>query len=379
MQDKDCRHDLFQVIIQLTAAITNIHLYGPSHPQVSQCIETAYGRLAEPLRNRSEVTLFIVGDDIVADNRPLPSGGHFTTKFITLLRGAGIERLTFLPGLQKDDLDRLIRDLASPGTAPLCTGPRIKLGKVELRIAGKGSEWAGTTEPESEALRAAAGLQGTHLDHVKELYRMAKRRGKINILGIEDVINSFMECFRQGINPFRLLTSLKSSDEYTFTHVVNVCILTMAQAEVLGFGDEHLYRIGIAAALHDVGKLFIPEEILNKPGTLTQEERAVVETHSLRGARYIMSLDKIPKLAVLGALEHHIKYDGTGYPKITRQWTPNIISQLIAISDVYDALRSKRSYSDPKPQEVIVKILQDEKGRSFNPHLVESFLKMITI
>lgn len=378
MPKTDCCHDPFQVIIQLIAAITNIRLYGPAHPQVSQCIEKAYGGLAELLRDKPEVTFLTIGDDIVANNRPLPAGGHFTAKFITLLRDAGIERLTFLPGLQKDVLDRLIRDLASPGIASICTGPCIKLGNVELMLAANGSEGTGITGPEGKELETAALLQGTHLDHVKELYRMAKRHGKINILGIEDVIKSFMECFRRGINPLRLLTSLKSSDEYTFTHVVNVCILTMAQAEVLGFGNDHLYQIGIAAALHDVGKLFIPEEILNKPGALTQEERTVVETHSLKGARYIMSLDRIPKLAVLGALEHHIKYDGTGYPKITGQWTPNIISQIIAISDVFDALRSKRSYSDPKPQEVIVRIMLEEKGRAFNPQLVESFLKMIT-
>jgi len=378
MQEKNYYHEISQVIIQFIAAISNIRLYGSAHPQVRQCIEKAYGGLTSLLQGRSEVTFFIIGDDIVADNKSLPSGGHLTIKFITLLRDFGIERLTFLAGLKQDELDRLIRDLASPEADSICTGPHIKLGRVEIRLNEDESGAAAMTGSEREAIQMAAELQGTHLDHVKELYRMAKRHGKINILGIEDVIKSFIECFRRGINPLRLLTALKSSDEYTFTHVVNVCILTMAQAEALGLGNEHLHQIGIASALHDIGKLFIPEEILNKPGALTQDERAVVETHSVKGARYIMSLDKIPKLAILGALEHHIKYDGTGYPKVIGQWSPNIISQIIAISDVFDALRSKRPYSDPKPQEVIMKIIQEEKGRAFNPQLVESFLKLIT-
>ena len=107
-----------------------------------------------------------------------------------------------------------------------------------------------------------------------------------------------------------LLASIKSSDEYTFTHVANVGILTMSQAETLGFKGEQLHQIGVASLLHDVGKLFIPDEILNKTSALTPEERKVIETHTVKGARYLMGLDGIPKVAVLAALEHHLKFDG---------------------------------------------------------------------
>jgi len=170
---------------------------------------------------------------------------------------------------------------------------------------------------------------------------------------------------------------LKSIDEYTFTHVINVCILTMSQAESLGFSGEHLYQIGVASVMHDAGKLFIPEEILNKPGKLSEKERAIIETHTTKGARYIIGLENIPRIAVLGALEHHIKYDGTGYPSIRRKWNPNLVSQMIAIADVFDALRSRRSYSEPKSTEQIIKILIEEKGSAFNPFLVDHFIKLI--
>jgi HD-GYP domain-containing protein (c-di-GMP phosphodiesterase class II) len=129
--------------------------------------------------------------------------------------------------------------------------------------------------------------------------------------------------------------------------------------------------------MHDAGKLFIPEEILNKPGKLSNEERAVIETHTTKGARYILGLENIPRIAVLGALEHHIKYDGTGYPSIKGKWNPNIVSQMIAIADVFDAMRSRRSYSEPKSNERIIQILTEEKGTTFNPFLVDSFIKLI--
>ncbi len=191
------------------------------------------------------------------------------------------------------------------------------------------------------------------------------------------MLKAFIKGFSKGLPPMALLAILKSADEYTFTHVINVCILTMSQAESLGFKGEYLYQIGIASVLHDVGKLFVPEEIIRKPDMLTREERSIIETHTIKGAKYILNLENIPKLAVLGAMEHHIKYNGSGYPLIRGGWQPNIVSQMIAIADVFDALRSRRSYSEPKSLELIKQILQQEKGTTFNPFLVDNFLKLI--
>jgi HD-GYP domain-containing protein (c-di-GMP phosphodiesterase class II) len=151
----------------------------------------------------------------------------------------------------------------------------------------------------------------------------------------------------------------------------------MSQAETMGFTGEHLHQIGVASLLHDVGKVFIPEGILNKAGKLTDEERKIMETHSLKGARYLMGVEGIPKLSVLAALEHHLKYDGSGYPSIKGGWRPNIVSQIITVADVFDAMRSKRSYQEAHPVEFIANVLTKGSGKSFNPDLVSHFLKMI--
>ena len=139
--------------------------------------------------------------------------------------------------------------------------------------------------------------------------------------------------------------------------------------------SKDIFRM--AAMLHDVGKLFIPDEILSKPGMLTPEERKVIETHTVKGARYLMGLDGIPKLAVLAALEHHLKYDGSGYPSMKGGWRPNIVSQIIQIADVFDAMRSKRAYQNLIPLEKIIDLLKKGSGTSFNPQLIEHFLKLI--
>jgi response regulator RpfG family c-di-GMP phosphodiesterase len=102
-----------------------------------------------------------------------------------------------------------------------------------------------------------------------------------------------------------------------------------------------------------------------------------MEEHAIKGALYLMKLKGINNLAVLAAMEHHIKYDGNGYPRIKGGWKPNIVSQIIAIADVYDALRSTRPYREPMSQDKIIRILTDESGTAFNPYIVKCFLKLI--
>ena len=390
MAEIDYNGKVSQAIAQITAAVTNASLYSFTHPQVGQYIEKAHSALSSVLQSRPEVTTLLIGDDLIVENQPLPATSAFVANFIRILRRKAVERLTFVSGLPKEDLQEFIKDLAATGTGTVRSRPCIKLGKVELRVrqhGGRGGAAIPASSPGVEAVQAAgvapeaveelSSLTSTELDELQELYLRIKKHRQINVRGIEDLVKGFIKGFRREINPLGILASLKSSHEYTFTHVTNVGILTMSQAESLGFRGEHLHQIGVASLLHDVGKLFIPEEILNKPGKLSQDERKIIETHTVKGARYLMGLDGIPKLAVLAALEHHLKYDGSGYPTIRTGWKPSIVSQIISVADVFDAMRSNRSYQGGQSMEQIVGVLQKGRGSSFNPQLVDHFLKLI--
>ena len=381
MAEIDFHSELSRVIAQLTAAITNTSLYSPTHPQVSQYIDKAYAVLAGMLTIKPELTIMLIGNDLVGEGRPLSAEGAFVVNFSRLLRKKAIERMTFVAGLPRAELQGLINELASPDAVAVHSTSFIKLGKVELRVreasdqAAPGSGAGG--EASHETFQELLSLTAAELDELKDLYLRIKKHKQLDVRSVDDIVKRFVTEFRQEINPLKLLASIKSSHEYTFTHVSNVGILTMSQAESLGFTGEHLHQIGVASLLHDVGKLFIPEEILSKPGMLTQDERKIIETHTTKGARYLMGLEGIPKLAVLAAMEHHLKFDGAGYPSLKGGWKPNIVSQMIAVADVFDAMRSRRSYQEPKPLEVIEGVLRKGSGTSFNPQLVEHFLRMI--
>lgn len=386
MAEFNFHEGLSRVIAQLTAAVTNTSLYSATHPQVAAYIEKAYDVLIDLLRLKPEITILLIGNDLVADNRPLPSGGAYIDNFVRMLKKKAIERITFISGVPKTELHDLIHDLASPDTVAARSSTCIKLGKVELRVKQAGEQ---IISPAAESVGAASpgvpqadieallALTARELDELKDVYLRIKKHKRIDVRGVDEIVKGFLSGFRKEINPLGILASLKSAHEYTFTHVTNVGILTIGQAETLGFTGEHLHQVGVASLLHDVGKLFIPEEILSKTSALTSDERKIIETHTVKGARYLMGLEGIPKLAVLAAMEHHLKYNGTGYPSIKGGWRPNIVSQIISISDVFDAMRSRRSYQEPMPLEKIIDVLKKGSGTSFNPQLVEHFLKLI--
>ena len=136
MAEYDFHEGLSRVVSQLTAAVMNTSLYSPTHPQVAQYIDKANIVLAEILQHKPEVTLLLIGDDLVAENRQLVSTGaaSYVTNFTRILKKKAIERITFVAGLPKDELQGLIQDLASSDAASVRSTTFVKLGKVELRI-----------------------------------------------------------------------------------------------------------------------------------------------------------------------------------------------------------------------------------------------------
>jgi HD-GYP domain-containing protein (c-di-GMP phosphodiesterase class II) len=381
MSEIDIHEEMSKVVAQLNAAVTNIGLYSANHPQVGQYVEKTHNLLAGLLQYRPEVTVMLVGDDLVAEGRPLPLDSGYVANFIRILRRKSVERVTFVAGLPRTELQGFISDLAMPDAASIKTTDCIKLGKVELRVkqaaaGGEAHGWSGEDAP-PEVIEELVKLTTTELDELKDVYLRIKKHKQIDVKSVDGMVKRFIRGFREEVNPLRMLASLKSSHEYTFTHVVNVGILTMAQAESVGFTGDHLHAIGVASFLHDIGKLFVPEDILSKRGKLSQDERMIIETHTTKGARYLMGTEGIPKLAVLASLEHHLKFDGSGYPSIKGGWTPNIASQMISVADVFDAMRSRRSYQQPQPMDKIESVLRTGAGKAFNPKLVDNFFRLI--
>lgn len=368
-----------EAVTQLTAAVQNSGIYPLDHPLVLSHIQGAYEHFKYLMSIRLETTILLLGEHLTVDNRPLLLAGATEAALIRILRKRSVERITFLRGLPLSQLETFVRNLSDPEAKSVHSLPQIRIGKIKLKEAEKGEVDDGTGIVSSELdLDEFVELEIETPDQlVRNIYRSIAKGSNLDMERVDDMVVNFMDGLRKEVNPLKLLSELKSSDEYTFTHTANVGILTMYLAEYVGFKAPHLKNIGVAATLHDIGKITTPEEILMKPGGLTSEERAVMENHTINGAMYLMKIKGVTNLAVLAAMEHHIKFDGTGYPRLKQNWRTNIVSQMISVADVFDALRTARPYRDPMPQEKIEQILIKEKGTTFNPYLVDRFLELV--
>ena len=175
------------------------------------------------------------------------------------------------------------------------------------------------------------------------------------------------------------LTALKNYDNYTFTHMVNVSILTMSQARALGLDGASLRELGLGALMHDIGKVRTPTEILNKPEKLTDSEFEIMRMHVVDGAEILRRTPEMPAIAPVIAFEHHLRLDGTGYPFGVKRSALNIGTQLCGISDVYDAMRSQRAYQQAFPSDRILEVLKRNDGHQFDQNLVRRFTQLLGI
>lgn len=173
-----------------------------------------------------------------------------------------------------------------------------------------------------------------------------------------------------------LANTIDAKDSYTNGHSTRVAEYSVMIAKRMGYKGTDVQRIQYAALLHDIGKIGIPVEIINKPGRLTDEEYEVIKTHPVIGSRILSEITELPDISI-GARFHHERYDGMGYPDHKKEMEIPEIARIIGVADAYDAMTSKRSYRDVLPQEVVRKEIEKGKGSQFDPEIAEIMLALI--
>ena len=173
------------------------------------------------------------------------------------------------------------------------------------------------------------------------------------------------------------MTQLKQRDEYTSQHSVNVCILALTFGRYLGLDSPLLSTLGLGALLHDVGKLRVPLEILNKPGALTADEFQVMMSHPVEGHALLVQTNDVPQEALDVVLLHHERGDGRGYPhRLTHEQIP-FLTKVVSIVDIYDAITSDRVYHDGLQAQEALSRLYQMASHGLDRDLVEAFIRCI--
>jgi putative nucleotidyltransferase with HDIG domain len=361
-----------EVVRRLAAALRGAQLYAAGHPLVGRSVGALSETLSLTLASMASVTIGIVGDDLVVADYPIPRAAETLGELMRRLKQSGIERIIIQRGVDNDQIERLVRSIASGETGKdggLAKLTHVRVGRIEVeeRIEG-----VGDMATFKKLYAEASSVAGT-------LVETATVEGKPDADAARTLVDSLAQAVAQNRTALLALTALKNYDNYTFTHMVNVSILTMGQARGLGIEGGLLREFGLAALMHDIGKVKTPTEVLNKPGKLTEQEFDILKRHTVDGAEILKNTPEIPPLGPIVAFEHHLRSDGTGYPAGTVRPQLNLATTLCGIADVYDAMRSQRVYQEAHPTDRILAVLQRNDGKQFDQRLVKRFVQLVGI
>jgi putative nucleotidyltransferase with HDIG domain len=364
-----------EMLRRLAAVLRASQLYSRGHPIITRNLESFSAAIQLLHSLQPSIVIGLVGDQVIVDDSPIRTDA--LGPIAKRLQQSGVERITIDRGVTVDEIRTFVdamtaADAAREGGAPqaaLPALPHVRVGRVsiEQRVEGSHTDMATLRKMYDDAVSAA-----------NLVWDSAQAEGQPDATVARTMIDGLAQAVAQNRTALLALTTLKNYDNYTFTHMVNVSILTMGQARALGIDGPLLREFGLAALMHDIGKVRTPLEVLNKPDKLTDAEFTIMKQHVVEGAEILRQTPDIPTLAPVVAFEHHLRLDGSGYPDVVRP-SLNVGTMLCSIADVYDAMRSQRKYQQAFPTDRILEVLKRRDGRQFDQHLVRRFVQLIGI
>lgn len=379
---------LESTVHSLARLLMQRNLFPDSHPSVRNALDAFMEALESLIDSRSSVSLKTGGGSIKLLNFEVDitdtndNAVHFLRRALDCL---SIGEIEFAAGTERDEALAFVEIAAASIRRDKTIDLPAIWGRIEsirIRHSSEGTDNSGyadhipvqainnedetESEPGSREGSAAARMISEVLGKLAKI--SSDESGKAGRMIIRTVD-------RYGGNStiFLLLKSLKEYDDYTFDHSINVAVITAAIARRLGYSDENIGIIGTAAILHDIGKLYVPREIIHKAGRLTPAEWQKVKRHPIDGEK-ILRDEGLDPLTCRVAYEHHMRYDSNGYPRPKTGEKCIEASDIVRIADTYDALTTRRPYRKQISPFEALKLMEKGRGSEFHPVYFDVFL-----
>jgi HD-GYP domain-containing protein (c-di-GMP phosphodiesterase class II) len=363
----DNGHDHGQLVFgHLNGLIRTCALYPTTHPQTLKARETLHGALTAYLAAHGTLTYWFLGDILVANERILARESLVYRRLLEICqKERHIGSITFTAGVEPRELDALVEAITQ-GVGESLSAWTAQTGLLHVLL-----EPPVQSEHQSAEVMARRAYYGS-VDTLREIESTIRSRAPVGAeqIGTLRIFTSaLLEQILQIPDLVLRLASIKSYDEYTLYHSVNVAVISIGLGLVLDLPGPLLHEVGMAGMLHDLGKIAIPLEILRKPGPLNEEEWRTMQQHPLLGAEVLSRLSVANRLPMVVAFEHHMRFDGQGYPFLRDKWTQHPVSRLACVADVFDAMTSRRAYKSAIPSRNVCTYVRDQAGLIFDPRL----------
>lgn len=221
-------------------------------------------------------------------------------------------------------------------------------------------------------IKAITQVKNLLKEHTRSLGEQEQHTEKIYST-VNEIIDQLLSNNQLIVN----LIDIRAMDDYVFAHSVNVCVLALMTGIALGYGRSKLFHLGMGAILHDIGKILIPKEILDKPGKLTDEEYAVVKQHPEHGLKLLKDNPHVSNLSKLVVYQHHERYCGQGYPQGLKESEIHEFAQITGMVDMYDALTADRVYRKAFPPHEAYEMISAAGNYLFTYEIIQPFLSNI--
>lgn len=375
------------LIHYLFSASKTVQVHDLNNRATQRVITELLAVLAELLESDGRVSIRVSTDFIVVNNVRVAVDPQNYGPFLYLveeMQKRDVEGIDFQPGVDvaelgaflkmffddppmQDPFETLASDLAGAGVS------RIRLTQwVEREKRFKDEPKAGphVREQSNQVFFRTVMLVG-------EVLKGIEQRRAIQVQKAERLTQQMVDIIKADESILVGLSSIKNFDEYTFTHSVNVCILSMLIADRIGFSKSDIARLGVAALLHDIGKTYIPQNILNKPGRLEGQDWELMKYHTFFGVKELSRIKALREVAdgLFVALQHHVHYSMDGYPQKPGGWDLRLFSRIVTVADYFDAMTTPRVYQPPFTPDRALRFILAKSGQVFDPFIAKVFIQ----
>jgi HD-GYP domain-containing protein (c-di-GMP phosphodiesterase class II) len=212
---------------------------------------------------------------------------------------------------------------------------------------------------------------------LRTTFSQMKEMKNIDIVKLKDMVKEIIDYILNDSRIVYTLTKLNAYDNYTFTHSVDVCVLSVLIGSIMNLKRNELEILGISSLLHDIGKTHIDVRVLNKPFKLNMDEYEQIKTHTRGGYELLRTRSNVSFLVPHMALQHHEREDGSGYPRGLSSKRIHRFAKIIAVADVFDAMTSHRIYQNPVPASAAIQEICENTPSKYSKEIVEHFIKIV--
>lgn len=368
---------------QLSGLLKNVTLYPVSHPYLISLAEKMLATIQGLLEGRKEVAFYFLNGELFFETNSIPIDENMSI-LIELFISRDVEGIVFRPGMTMEELIKLALLTSKDPAVLKAEGGIIEAASREniahiqfhrrVEIIDKKTE-NGKSKEEKE--KKASDLFKEAIESIAEIANNLYMNKKISMRRLSMVIQAMADGIQDDPNTFMGMINVKMHDKHSVAHLVNTSILSMSIATRLSLEKKQVFELGIAAMMHDIGKVKIPMEIIGKNELLTDEEWEEIERHPIEGALINSDFPGLTKMAVVAAFEHH-RHGTVCYPQTDDEsFEQHPFSQIISLADAYEMLTAMRVYyHSSMPCDQVIRILSKKRGSDFNPVLVKTLINM---